>query len=201
MLDALLRRRIDPPLNAVGRRLARTGLGADTVTVTGFLLGAASFPFLALELYWPALVLIALNRLADGLDGAVARARGPTDLGGYLDIVLDFIFYAGAPVAFALGRPEFALAAALLVFSFVGTMASFLAFAIIAAKRNITSEKREVKAIYYLGGLAEGTETILFLAAICLFPDAFGWLAGIFAVMCWLTTLSRVQTAVATFGR
>lgn len=199
MLDARLRRLIDPPLDRAGRWLARAGVGADGITVAGFVAGVASFPLLALEMYGWALLLIALNRLADGLDGAVARARGPSDLGGYLDITLDFIFYAGAPVAFALGRPEFALHAAVLVFSFVGTMASFLAFAIIAAKRGITTQARGAKAIYYLGGLAEGTETIIFLVLMCLLPSLFGWTALVFAAMCWVTTASRIAQGVLTF--
>ncbi|HYC05262.1 MAG TPA: CDP-alcohol phosphatidyltransferase family protein [Azospirillaceae bacterium] len=199
MLDAPIRRHIDPPLNAAGRWLAARGLTANHATLLGFGLGVLSFPALAAQEYWLALLFIALNRLADGLDGAIARARGPSDLGGYLDIVLDFIFYAGAPVAFALGRPEVALMAAFLVFTFVGTMASFLAFAIIAAKRGISTEARGIKSIYYLGGLAEGTETIIFLSLICLLPDRFVLLAGIFAAMCWVTIGSRIAQAVATF--
>lgn len=200
MLDAAIRRRIDPALDKAGQALARAGLGANTVTVAGFGIGLVGLVALALGQNGAALACILLNRAADGLDGAVARAHGgPTDLGGYLDIVLDFVFYAGAPVAFAVGRPEHALVAAFLVFSFVGTMASFLAFAILAAKRGVTTKARGVKSIYYLGGLAEGTETILFLALMCLFPGWFPWLAGVFAAMCWVTTASRVAEAVSTF--
>lgn len=201
MLDAPLRRRLDPALDALGRRLARAGLDANAVTLAGFAIGILSFPALAAEQYGVALALILLNRAADGLDGAIARARGPSDLGAYLDIVLDFIFYAGVPVAFAIARPEHALMAAFLVFTFVGTMASFLGFAIIAAKRNLSTAARGRKTIYYLGGLAEGTETILFMVAICLFPDAFAWIGGVFALLCWVTTGSRIAQAVAAFRK
>ncbi len=201
MLDAWARRLIDPPLHRAGRVLAELGVGANTVTLLGFAAGVASFPALIFEQDILALVCIVSNRLADGLDGAIARVRGATDLGGFLDIVLDFIVYAGVPVAFAIGRPEHALAAAILVFSFVGTMASFLAFAIIAAKRGLATSRRGAKSIYYLGGIAEGSETILFLVLICLFPGAFAWFAGAFAVACWLTTVGRVAAAVGAFGR
>jgi phosphatidylglycerophosphate synthase len=201
MLDAAARRLIDPPLHRAARVLAGLGVDANTVTLLGFCAGIASFPALIWQQDIMALACIVLNRLADGLDGAIARIRGATDLGGFLDIVLDFIVYAGVPVAFAIGRPEHALVAAVLVFSFVGTMASFLAFAIIAAKRGLTTSRRGAKSIYYLGGIAEGSETILFLALICLFPDAFAWFAGIFAVACWLTTAGRVAAAVNTFAR
>src|SRR5262245_33342796 len=104
----------------------------------------------------------------DGLDGAVARHRGPTDLGGYLDVLLDFLFYAGVPFFFAIGRPDDALPAAFLVFSFVGTGSSFLAFAAVAARRGIATEARGRKSIYYLGGLTEGAETIVAFVAVCL---------------------------------
>jgi phosphatidylglycerophosphate synthase len=147
-----------------------------------------------------ALVLILINRIMDGLDGAVARRVGMTDLGGYLDIVLDFFFYAGVPFFFAVGRPEAALPAAFLVFSFVGTGSSFLAFAAIAAKRGVTTESRGRKSIYYLGGLTEGTETIGLFVLICLLPDYFALLAWVFGGLCWVTTAGRVAAAVGAFA-
>lgn len=199
MFDAALRRVIDPPLNAAGRRLARAGVSANAVTVIGFVLGLAAVPALALQRYDVALALILANRLSDGLDGAVARAVGPSDLGGYLDIVLDFIFYSAVVFGIALGRPGEAVFAAFLIFSFIGTGASFLAYAVIAAKRGITTEARGRKSIFYLGGLTEGTETIACLVAICLFPAFFPWIAGVFGVMCWLTTASRIAQAVGSF--
>src|SRR5262245_39628924 len=135
----------------------------------------------------------------DGLDGAVARHRGPTDLGGYLDILLDFLFYAGVPFFFAVGRPGEALPAAFLVFSFVGTGGSFLAFAAIAARRGLSTEARGRKSIYYLGGLTEGAETIGLFVLVCLLPAPFDLLAWAFGGLCWLTTPSRVASAVEAF--
>lgn len=199
MFDAALRRVIDPPLNAAGRGLNRIGVSADAVTVAGFFVGLAAVPALALQEYWLALALIVANRLGDGLDGAVARAAGPTDLGGYLDIVLDFIFYSAVVFGVALGRPDEAVFAAFLIFSFIGTGASFLAFAIIAAKRGVTTEARGRKSIFYLGGLTEGAETIACLVAICLFPAYFPWIAGVFGALCWITTASRIGQAVVSF--
>jgi phosphatidylglycerophosphate synthase len=201
MLDARLRKLIDPPLDAVGRRLARLGVTANSITWTGFLVGCGAWALLALESYGWALALILLNRLADGLDGAVARHARQTDLGGYLDIVLDFLFYSGVVFFFAVGRPEAALPAAFLIFSFVGTGASFLAFAALAAKRGITTAAQGAKSIYYLGGLTEGSETIALFAAICLLPEHFAWFAWGFGALCWLTTAVRVYQAIETFRR
>lgn len=201
MFDARIRRWIDPPLDRFGAGLARLGLGANAVTVIGFLIGVGAWVALAAEADTVALALIAANRLADGLDGALARRLGPTDLGGYLDIALDFLFYAGVPFFFAVGRPEFALPAAFLIFSFVGTGSSFLAFAAVAAKRGLTTERRGRKAIYYLGGLTEGTETIGLFVLICVWPDGFAVLAWVFGGLCWLTTATRIAFAVEAFRK
>ena len=184
MLDGKIRRAIDPILNRFGSTIARGGIGANAITVTGFLIGVGAWAALGFEQHLLALILILSNRIADGFDGAVARQTGTTDLGAYLDIVLDFIFYAGVPFFFAVGRPETALPAAFLVLSFVGTGTSFLAFSIIAAKRGLTTASRGRKSIYYLGGLTEGAETIAFFVLICLFPQHFGAFAWIFGGMC-----------------
>jgi phosphatidylglycerophosphate synthase len=201
MLDAYMRRRIDPPLDHLGARLAAAGVRADAVTLAGFAVGLTAIPLVAVGWTWAALGALLINRLADGLDGAVARHDRLTDLGGYLDIVCDFLIYAGLPVGFALLDPQAnALAAAVLLFSFMGTGSSFLTYAIIAAKRGETTEIRGRKSLYYLGGLTEGTETFAFLAAICVFPQAFVPLAYLFAAACWITTVSRMLAAVRAFG-
>jgi len=194
-----MRRIIDPPLDRIGRRLVPSGISANAVTLAGFAVGLLAVPCLALQWYGAALVAILLNRLADGLDGAVARRTRLTDLGGYLDIVCDFIFYAAVPFGFALARPENAVAAAFLIFSFAGTGSSFLAFAILAARRNLTTEAQGRKSLYYLGGLTEGTETVALFVAICLFPAWFPALAYFFGASCWLTTITRALSAWRSF--
>lgn len=199
MFDPLMRRLIDPPLDRVGRGLAEAGISANAVTWAGFAVGIGAIVALAFQQYWVALALIGLNRLADGLDGAVARHAGVTDLGGYLDIVLDFLFYSGVVFGFAVGRPDQALAAAFLIFSFVGTGTAFLAYAIMAAKRRITTDLRGRKSLFYIGGLTEGTETIALFVAICVFPGWFAWLAYGFGALCWLTTSVRIISAMNAF--
>jgi phosphatidylglycerophosphate synthase len=199
MLDARLRRLIDPPLAALSAPLARRGVSANAVTVTGFVIGLGALAAIAHQRYGLGLGLLLLNRLFDGLDGALARRRGLSDLGGFLDIVLDFIIYAGVPFAFALADPAAnALPAAFLIFSFVGTGSSFLAFAIMAARRGLTTELRGRKSLYYLGGLTEGTETILAFVLACLWPAWFPWIAWVFGALCWLTTATRIIVAWQT---
>ena len=200
MLDARLRPLVDRSLDGAGAWLSGRGLTANAVSLIAFGCGLAAMAALALRWDLAALALLAANRLGDGLDGAVARAAGPTDLGGFLDIVLDFIVYAAIVFGFVLGRPDHALPGAFLLFSFMGTGASFLAYAVIAAKRGLSTSLRGRKSLYYLGGLTEGTETIALLAAICLFPGAFPWLAWGFGAACWITTATRILAAWQSFA-
>ncbi|MEQ8369505.1 MAG: CDP-alcohol phosphatidyltransferase family protein [Alphaproteobacteria bacterium] len=195
MFDAALRPLIDPPLNRAARWLTALGLSANAITVAGFVIGAGAVMAVAAGLPLLGLALLVANRIADGLDGAVARQRGPTDLGGYLDIVFDFLVYSGLVFAFAVDDPNRAMAAAFLIFSFVGTGATFLAYAVFAAKRGRTTARQGAKSIYYLGGLTEGTETFAVLVLMCLWPAGFTILAWLFAALAWLTVLGRVAAA------
>ncbi len=200
MLDARLRRSIDPLLDRLGRPLAARGIGANEVTLLGFAAGLGAVPTLAAGAYGLALALILTGRLLDGIDGAVARASSPTDFGGFLDIVCDFIVYAAVPFGFALSDPENALAATFLAVSFMGSGSSFLAYAVLAAKRGVTTEIRGQKSFYYLGGLTEGFETILCFTLMCVMPSAFAPIAWVFGALCWVTTLTRVLAARNAFG-
>ena len=193
MFDARLRPLIDPPLNMAGRMIAAAGIGPNTVTLAGFAFGICAAVALALGAFWLGFVLIVLNRLADGLDGAVARATRKTDLGGYLDITLDFFFYGAIPLAFAVHAPEInALPAAALLFSFYANGSAFLAFAVMAEKRGISTSAQGVKSLYYLTGLAEGTETIAVFLAMAIFPAWFPVLAWVFAAVCVVSATSRI---------
>lgn len=201
MLDRWTTLMVRRPLAFGASLLAARGVSADQVTVAGFVIGILAIPALALDWYLPALLCIVLNRIADGLDGALARLKTTTDAGGFLDIVLDFIFYSGVVVGFGLADPVGnGLPAAVLIFSFVGTGSSFLAYAIMAERRGLANITYPHKGFYYLGGLTEGTETVLFFVAICLFPLAFPVLAWSFAVLCLLTTITRVWGGYKTLA-
>jgi phosphatidylglycerophosphate synthase len=199
VLDAKLRPLIDPPLNAVGRALAGVGVTANALTFTGLALGLAGAAAIALGHIGWGLALIIANRLLDGLDGAVARVRGPSDLGGYFDIVADFAFYVSIPLGFGILSPANTLPALVLVASFVLTGVSFLAFAVIAGKRGATTEAHGKKSFFYSTGLAEGTETIAVFIAMCLFPAWFGVIAYGYAALCVLTVFQRSAMAAAQF--
>ena len=172
--------------------LARVRMSAMGMTIAGFLIGLAALPTIATGHYKTGLALILINRLADALDGALARREGPTDRGAFLDASLDFLFYGSVPLAFGLANTQAnALAACFLLLGFIGTGSSFLAFASLAAKRGLEAQNFPQKGIYYLGGLTEGAETIAFFGLICLWPQSFPWAACLFASLCLITTALR----------
>ncbi len=197
MLDYRINTIIHPIMNSLANHVPRQ-ISANTITLAGFAVGVTVVPLLWFKLYSLAMTVILVNRFFDGLDGAVARKRGPTNLGGYLDITCDFIFYSLVIMGFALAdRENNSLAAAFLIFSFIGTGSSFLAFAAAAEKKGISTNSHGIKGFYYLGGLTEGTETSLFLVIICMYPDTFPVLAVVFGSICWITVLVRFSSAFA----
>lgn len=201
MFDAKLRPLIDPPLNAAARGLCAAGVSANMLTFAGLVLGLGGAASIAFGHIWLGLALIIANRVFDGLDGAVARIAGKTDLGGYFDIVADFAFYVSIPLGFGVMAADNTLPALVLVASFVLTGVSFLAYAVIAAERGEATDAHGKKSFFYSTGLAEGAETIAVFAAMCVFPGWFAVLAYGYAALCVVTVFQRSALAVIQFKR
>ena len=202
VFDRYLHPRVKPLLNRIAATIDRPEVTPDRISLVGFLIGALALPFLAMQWYFAALLMIIINRLFDGLDGALARRRDLSDAGGFLDIALDFLFYALVPFGFVLASPTLnAVAGAWLLFAFIGTGSSFLAFAAVADKYKLENLDYPHKSFYYLGGLTEGAETILVFVLFCLFPAYFPLLAWLFGALCWFTTLTRVWGGYHTLRR
>lgn len=199
MIDPILNKILRAPLALAAKPFIRCGVSADQVTVFGFILGMSAVPAIITEHFTLALILILLNRICDGLDGAIARQTHTSDAGGFLDISLDFIFYSSIVFAFIASHPEQnSLAGSLLMLSFTATGSCFLAFASMASKHNIDNPEYPNKSLHYMGGLAEGFETIVVLCLFCLFPQNFVLIALIYAAVCWLTTGVRIVTGYQT---
>lgn len=203
MLDKFITPIIKPLLEPLVVLFYKGGITADQLTVAGFLVGMLALPLIAFELWHAALIAIILNRVFDGLDGALARYAGQSSsAGGYLDITLDFLFYAAVPLGFVLVNPEQnAIAGALLLAAFIGTGSSFLAFAIAAEKFQLDKPQFKYKSFYYLNGLTEGTETIVLFIAFCIWPQHFVVLASIFAAACAVTIMTRIYGGYHTLKR
>ena len=202
MLDSRLRPLIDPALNRMGQRVAERKISANAITLTGLGLG-----FLAAMIIWLgspiwALIPLLVSRLADGLDGTVARATQKTDFGGYLDIAADFLFYGMVPLAFVLADPSAnGAAGAFLLVSFYFNGTSFLGYAILAQKRGHQTTDQGEKSLYYSNGILEGTETIVFFVLLCLFSTYFAPMAWVFGVLCFLTAGLRIYAASHIYSK
>ena len=200
MLDGRVRKGIDPALDRMARVIAAQSITANQVTLAGCAIGLLGVGLIAANWLWAGLLAILVSRVADGLDGAVARIKGRTDFGGYLDIVLDFLFYGAVPFGFVLLDPAAnGLAGAALILSFYVNGASFLAYAVMAEKRGLESQARGEKSLFFTTGLAEATETIAVFVAMCLLPAWFPLLAWGFAAICFYTALSRIVLASRQF--
>ena len=205
MFDASLRPIFERPLHWLAGGCIAVGLTANGLTILGFVFGVFCAVFVAMGFFVAALVCLILNRLCDGLDGVVARRSGSSDFGGYLDIVCDFLFYAMVPFAFMIFSQQNAVAAGFLIFSFVGTGSSFLAYAILEAKnldalaRKAQERASQKKSFFYLGGLTEGAETIAIFVLMLVFPGWFTILSWGFGSLCLITTGWRIYAAFIDF--
>ena len=189
MLDAAFRARLAGPLDRAAIPLERIGLGPNTVTGIGFAVGVAGCVAIAYEHWWLGLALWIVNRLADGLDGPLARRTGPTDLGGLLDILADFAIYGGVVVAVGIALPEARLAGLVVFLMYYLSGSSFLAFSSLATKRRMEGDGRSLQ---FPAGIAEGSETIAAYILILAFPSQAAPLLWIWAVLVGITLLQRL---------
>jgi phosphatidylglycerophosphate synthase len=189
-----------PAVDAIARSLHRHGITPNQITVFGFVCGIIAALVIAAGFAATAIVPLLINRICDGIDGALARLGQPSDRGAFLDITLDFLFYAAVPLAFAFCNPQQnALAAATVLASFIATGVSFLAYAIMAEKRGERATNYPTKAFYYLGGLTEGTETIACFVLMCITPQWFATIAYVYAALCAITAATRIASGWRQF--
>ncbi|MEX0659709.1 MAG: CDP-alcohol phosphatidyltransferase family protein [Egibacteraceae bacterium] len=193
MLDRAVRRAVVPTLDRVGRRLAGTGITADALTVTGLVVGLGAAAAVATTRWWLGLGLWLANRLLDGLDGAVARAGVPSESGAFLDIVSDFTVYGAFVVGVAVAVPDARLACAVLLCTYYVNGASLLAYSSLAERRGLAAV--DERGVRFLGGLTEGTETVIVHSLFCVVPAAAAPIAWVFAVAVGLTAGWRTLAA------
>jgi phosphatidylglycerophosphate synthase len=194
MFDTRLRTKIDPVLNRLAYALSKRGISANALSLGGVVLAFIAFIMLVYGSFLLALLFILLNRLLDGLDGAVARVSTPTSFGAFLDSACDFFFYGLIPLGFAVNASENQLATAVLLFSFYLNGGFFLSYA------SLTTQKSANKGFYYLNGLMEGAETIAFFIGFCLFPSHYVYLASAFALLCFISAAGRIWLAFKNLG-
>ena len=196
MLDARTRRLVGPPLERMAAAAARAGLTPGLVTAVSLVVGVGACLAAAFAIWPLALVLWLANRALDGLDGALARRTGPSDLGGMLDFLADFVVYGGFVVAVGIAEPDARVAATVLLAAYLLNNVALLSFASLIEKRGL--DLGDERSLRFTAGLTEGTETIIAYVALCLVPGSAATIMWIFAAMVLVTVVQRVRLAVMT---
>lgn len=192
MLDQKFNLILKPILTKIAKILIKTGYSSNQITLFGFILGVFCFIFLSFGMIYIALSFFILNRIFDGIDGTMARHTKPTDLGGFYDIISDFLIYALLPFGFILFNNDNFLSMSLLLTSFIGTSSTFLTAAWIVEKNKIQISQLSKKSFYYSEGLIEGTETIFLFILMFIFYDVASIIAWVFAALCFITVVLRI---------
>ena len=149
------------------------------VTVLAFVCGLSACICAVNGLVVPSVLFWTLNRAFDCLDGALARYRKTaSELGGFLDLLCDFIVYAVLPIAVASGQKgaEGAYRAVSILEATV-FINNFILFyiAAVAEKKASTETKDQVKtkqltSLVMRPALIEGTESAVLFTAMLAFP-------------------------------
>jgi len=190
VFDERIRRACGPRLDAVGRRLAQAGFAPSAVTASGWIVGVGACVAAATKLWSLALLLWLANRALDGLDGPVARAVGATDRGGFFDIVADFSIYGGFVVGLAIALPQARLACLVLLLAYYVSGTAFLALSSLLERRG--RQGHEVRSLRFVGGLAEGAETVIVYVLFCLLPGDAAKIAWTFSAIVAITAVQRI---------
>ena len=192
MFDGQINKILKPALDVLAKKLSRFKIKANAVTFSGFFFGLCCFYFIVNEMFIYASIFLFLNRFCDGLDGALARLNGQTDIGAFYDIVSDFLFYSLFPISFIFLDIENAYSICFLLLSFVGTQTTFLVSAWIVEKNKLLISENQKKSFFYIGGITEGFETIVCFVLMLLFYEYINYIAYIFGILCWITFITRV---------
>lgn len=194
MMDNVLRQIKDEVYFPLAREVGKN-VHPITITLVGGGIG-----LLAALAGWQGYYLLGLglwlvNRLLDGLDGAMARATGQqSDLGGYVDTLVDFAMYTIIPIGLAVRypTPDMVLALAFLLGTFYVNAAAFLYLSAVLEKRQT---RRGLTSVSMPRGLVEGTEAIIFFCLFFLFPQALCFLFLVLGTCVIFTTFQHITWA------
>ncbi|MEU3473722.1 CDP-alcohol phosphatidyltransferase family protein [Rhodococcus sp. NPDC006774] len=195
MIDSFLRRHLESPLDRCARALDRPAITPDRITAAGLVLGLGSALAAGLQFWLLALFLWIVSRIADGLDGPLARRRATTaGAGAFFDITADFVVYGTTVVGVAVGAsaaydaPWWPFLLVLLAYYINGT--AFLAFSSIAERTGRTID--DGRSLSFLGGLAEGAETIAVHSLWLLLPGISWQIAVVWAAVVAVSSTQRI---------
>jgi phosphatidylglycerophosphate synthase len=187
MFDSSLRVAKDRWLRPSAQALR--GIPPLAITFAGFVAGMAAAWSAARGHYWGALALFWLGRIFDGLDGAVARATdSQSALGGYLDLMADFVVYAAIPIGlwWGLRNVNGPLPLIVMLATFYVNAASWMLLSALVEKGDALTSLAMPK------GIIEGFETIVFYSLFLLFPAWSNELYYLFAFLVAVSCLQRI---------
>lgn len=165
------------------------------LTAVGLVFGILAAIAITQQQYLVGLILWWLNRIFDGLDGTVARDQNlQSDLGGYVDILADFLIYALIPISLVYANPTPAhiWSGMVLLASFYINGASWMYLSAILEKRKSTPGLK-MTSVEMPAGLVGGAETIVFYSAFILLAP---WLVYLFVIMTFLVTVTILQRLI-----
>lgn len=204
MLDAPARRLLDRPLSDLARLIDRPFVSPNRLTLLGLAAGLASAATAASQAWWWALGLWLFSRVMDGLDGPLRRRRATahgnpetshgSEAGGFLDITADFTVYGATVVGVAIGATRQYDAAwlpfLLVLFAYYVNGTAFLAFSSVAERTG--RQRDDGRSLSFLGGLAEGVETIAVHSLWLVVPAHAGVIATVWAVVVGVSAAQRI---------
>jgi phosphatidylglycerophosphate synthase len=196
VFDPVLRPVKDRAFNPIARMMP--AVDPVVITAAALLVGLGAAGAAWAGAFRLGLVLWLVNRILDALDGAVARLHGKaTDLGGYLDLVGDFVIYGAIPASLALrpGAPDSLPGAAifLLVAFYVNTAAWMVPSAILEKRGRGAGARGEPTSVTIPEALISGGETVVLFSLFFLLPP---YQTPLFLVMAGLTGITAVQRVI-----
>ena len=191
MLDKKINNYLEKYLIYIATILYKYNCSANFITLIGAVAGFFCFFCIVESEFFLAFLFLLLNRFFDGIDGALARIDGESDLGAFYDIISDFVFYSLFPIGFVFNNIENSFSIFFLLLSFVYNQSTFLASAWIIEKNKILVKKNK-KSFFYIGGITEGFETIIFFTLMLIFNDFVYLISYIFGLLCWITCIFRI---------
>ncbi len=211
-----MRSLLDRPLQQAAAGLDQSWITPNRISLLGLALGLGSAVGAGMQLWALALALWLTSRLCDGLDGPLARLRshrsgmgpGGTEGGGFLDITADFLVYGSTVLGVAIGVTAGAASGgydaswvpfALVLVTYYVNGTAFLAFSSIAERTGHRLD--DGRSFSFLGGLAEGTETIAVHSLWLLLPFYAEQIAWVWASVVAISAAQRMIGGYRTLSR
>lgn len=175
------------------------GVAPNTISLVALFLGLGAALAAVRGAWTIGLALWLGNRIADGLDGSVARlTERQTDFGGYLDILFDFVVYAAVPLGCAVGslnRGVVVMAVLLEAMFFVNACSWMYLSAVLEKRASGAAATGELTTVTMPPALVAGFETIVFFSLFFLFPAQLPTLFGVMSALVGVNIVQRLVWA------